>query len=248
MQIVILAGGLGQRLGSLTKDIPKPMLPICGYPFLHYQISFLKNVGFKRYLFLVGYKSDIIETYFGDGKKIGVEIEYIHENEPLGTAGSIFNAWKFVEDVFFLLNGDTFFDVNFTQLNELNLQKNPDIIFSLFIKKNNCRYGKVKVDSDFKIIGLCEKNGKEIQSEYINGGIVLIKKESLNYFYQKWFLNKIKFLSLEQNVYPALVEDRNTLIMGCPFTGMFIDIGTIEDYQWSQQFLRPYFINRGILL
>ena len=88
-QAVILCGGLGTRLGNITKVVPKPMVDVKGKPFLEHIIIQLKKNGIKEILLLVGYKSQIIKNYFKDGKKLGVNIIYTNEKKPLGTCGAL---------------------------------------------------------------------------------------------------------------------------------------------------------------
>lgn len=105
MKTVIMAGGMGTRIASVRKDVPKPMIEICGKPILLYQIENLKSYGLTDITIVVGHLGNIIQNYFGDGKKFGVTISYFVEQEPLGTAGSLFKMQDLTED-FLLLCGD----------------------------------------------------------------------------------------------------------------------------------------------
>jgi len=108
MQVAILAGGLGTRLRPITEKIPKPMVPVAGKPFLHWQLSDLKTQGFRRVLLLVAYLGEQVKQHFGDGREFGLEIEYCFESEPLGTGGALRNALPKLDLEFVLLNGDSF--------------------------------------------------------------------------------------------------------------------------------------------
>ena len=111
-QVLILAGGLGTRLRPLTEKCPKPMVPVCGEPFLHWQILDLKEQGYTDIVLLVAYLGDQVREHFGDGSKWGVRIDYVFEKSPLGTGGAIVNAVKELKDdlenEFMILNGDSF--------------------------------------------------------------------------------------------------------------------------------------------
>lgn len=116
MQAVILAGGRGVRLGPLTDNMPKPMIPINGKPFLQHQLKLIKSAGISEVLILVGYLGAKIEAHFGDGSKFGLCIEYSHEKTPLGTGGGLKNAENKIRDEFLLLNGDTYLPMNYERL------------------------------------------------------------------------------------------------------------------------------------
>ena len=105
-QAVILAGGFGTRLAHVVNDVPKPMAQIKDKPFLDYIIESLKKQGFNNFVFLTGYKAKIIEDYYKDLKNA----VFVKEENALGTGGAILNAYKYLEDDFFVINGDTFFD------------------------------------------------------------------------------------------------------------------------------------------
>ena len=108
MRVAILAGGLGTRLGALTGDMPKPMIPIGDRPFLEFVIESFRDCGLKQIVLLTGHRGETIERHFGDGKKFGVSITYSREQEPLGTGGAIRDARHLLGDRFLLTYGDVF--------------------------------------------------------------------------------------------------------------------------------------------
>ena len=112
MIAVIMAGGKGTRIASVNSEVPKPMIPIMGKPILEYEIENLRQQGIKEFILTVGYLKDVIREYFGDGSRFGVSIDYITENEPLGTAGALYFLKGQVTEDFLLLNGDMIFDVD----------------------------------------------------------------------------------------------------------------------------------------
>src|SRR4051812_33410009 len=118
LQAVILAGGLGTRLGTITKETPKPLVNIKGKPFLEWQLQFLADQGVKKFLLLTGYKGEMIENYFGNGKKWGFNISYSQEALPLGTGGALLQAVPKLADRFLLLFGDSFLPVSSVDLFE----------------------------------------------------------------------------------------------------------------------------------
>lgn len=116
MDVVIAAGGKGTRVAAVDRSLPKPMLPIHGKPVLQYQVECLRRQGIKKIILTIGHLGNQIRDYFGDGGKFGVEIEYIHEEFPLGTAGALSYLKGKVTDDFFLLNGDLIFDVDLARM------------------------------------------------------------------------------------------------------------------------------------
>lgn len=104
--VAILAGGFGTRLGELTRDVPKPMIPIAGRPFLEFVIESFATRGVREFVLLVGYRAEVIERHFGDGARFGVRIAYARETEPLGTGGAIRDARPLLGDAFVLTYGD----------------------------------------------------------------------------------------------------------------------------------------------
>lgn len=114
-----MAGGRGTRIASVTSDVPKPMIEICGKPILEHQIENLKACGLTNIILVIGYMGDKIKDYFGDGEKFGVHIEYFIEDHPLGTAGALFKMPQLTED-FLLLCGDVIIDVDFNRFIEFH--------------------------------------------------------------------------------------------------------------------------------
>ncbi|WP_075780558.1 HAD-IIIA family hydrolase [Marinitoga sp. 1137] len=233
-QAVILAGGLGTRLKSVVRDIPKPMALIGDKPFLEHQVNILKENGFEKVLLLTGYKSEIIEDYFKDGKEFGIKIEYSKEQEPLGTGGAVFNAWKKLDEKFILLNGDTFFDIQYEIVFDFINEKKANALIVLRFSEDISRYGFVEIDENYKITKFIEK-GKLPENRidgYINGGIYYFKKDILKKYYEQYKNQKI---SIETDIFPKLIEENK--LYGLPTGGKFIDIGIPEDYQKAQKII-----------
>jgi dTDP-glucose pyrophosphorylase len=175
--VVLMAGGLGTRLGSLTADCPKPMLKIGDKPILETVLENLKEHGFKKFHISVNYKAEMIEDYFGDGSKFGVEISYIREKERMGTAGSLSLINKDVSKPILVMNGDVLTKVNFSQFLD-NHEKN-NYKASMCVRKYDLQvpFGVVNVDQSY-IVGLEEK---PTQSFFVNAGIYLLNSEVIRY-------------------------------------------------------------------
>lgn len=151
MQAVLLAGGLGTRLKSVVSDRPKPMALIEDKPFMEYVVHELSRHGITDIIFAVGYKGSMVEDYFGDGSRFlaadgsgPLTIRYAYEEELLGTAGAIKNAGKLVsEDRFFVLNADTFYQIDYGRL--VRMHKEQDLEMALVLREVPDEIGRAHV-------------------------------------------------------------------------------------------------------
>lgn len=217
---IILAGGFGTRLSSVVKDVPKPMAPVNGKPFLHYLFKELKEQKIPTVVLSVGHLKEVIQEYFKDNY-LGIPIQYAIEETPLGTGGGIKHAFEFIKDDAYVLNGDTFFDVS---LHRLKNEK-ADISIALKHLYHFDRYGTVELNDKNKIIAFHEK--KPCESGLINGGI---------YYFKKSLFDKIeteKKFSFEKDVLEKHLRDLS--MQGVVFDNYFIDIGIPEDYNKAQK-------------
>jgi NDP-sugar pyrophosphorylase family protein len=225
MQFVILIGGQGTRLGHLTQSIPKPLLPVKNIPFLKNLIQWAMFSGGTDIVLLSGYLYDKVEAFTKKMIQHGYPVRLIKEENILGTGGALVNAYDVLEDAFILLNGDSWFAIN-----------PKDIYDTLIVKKYKCVLALRRLD-DTSFSGLVETEGQEVTlfkerggaySGYINSGISALKKEALNQY-----LNAETPLSLEQNIYPELVEKR--VVMALEYDRYFIDIGLPSTYELAQE-------------
>ncbi|GIW23328.1 MAG: D-glycero-D-manno-heptose 1-phosphate guanosyltransferase [Candidatus Sericytochromatia bacterium] len=229
-EAIILAGGLGTRLRKLVKDLPKPMADINGKPFLEYIFYYLRSYGVKKIILAIGYKSEIIKDYF-DFKFKDVSIFYSEEKELLGTGGAIKQAITLAQEKdVFILNGDTFFDINLERFYKFHKDKNSKISLALKRMENLDRYGVIEIDSDNKIVAFLEKKHRE--SGLINGGIYLINRD----FYLSLRL-PAKF-SFEKDLLEKYYSIYN--FYGLPFDSYFIDIGVPEDYERAKKDFKKF--------
>lgn len=235
-QAVILAGGFGTRLSHVVSNVPKPMAPINEKPFLDYIITTLKQQDFNNFIFLTGYKSEVIEEYYKDLDNI----HFIKEETALGTGGAILNAFRYLNDDFFVINGDTFFDIDYLILEDFG--KDKPITIALRYTNNIERYGFVDIDDNFQIQSFVEKGTlpNDKIDGYINGGIYYVKKSALKPYVDKF---NGEFISLETEIFPKLLAEQN--LYGLPLGGCFIDIGIPEDYYRAQDLI-PNWIKREI--
>ncbi|EDP7384945.1 NTP transferase domain-containing protein, partial [Campylobacter jejuni] len=214
MQAIILCGGLGTRLKSIIKDIPKPMAPINDKPFLEFIFEYLKKQGIKEVILAVSYKYEVIQEYFKD-EFLGIKIKYSIEKEPLGTGGAIKEALKFIKNEAYVLNGDTIFDIDLKKL----ILNNSKICLALKQMNDFDRYGTVELDSKNYIKLFKEKEFKK--QGLINGGIYFLNKDIFNDFTLQ---EKFSFEEFLQENYEKLKAKAHI------FDNYFIDIGVPGDY------------------
>lgn len=218
MEAIILAGGFGTRLSTVVSDVPKPMAPINGRPFLEYLLEDLNEKGINRVILAVGYKKEIIKSHFKEKYK-NIDIVYSDEDIPLGTGGAIKKALTLAEDEnIFIINGDTFFDINLKEMYQFHKKNSSKLTLAIKEMEKFDRYGSLILEGD-KIIKFEEK--KYVDKGYINGGIYLInkkllKKEEESFSFEKEILENEKFM-IEKYGYKS--------------EGYFIDIGVPEDYK-----------------
>lgn len=222
---VILAGGLGTRLRSTVPDLPKPMAPIGGRPFLEYQLDYWIAQGIGRFILSVGYRREAIMDHFGSRYK-SAELEYAVEEKPLGTGGGLLLAVEKIsrDEPFLLLNGDTYFAADWNVLNAYALAHDADWCFSLFRTSEQGRYMGLELSPDGHIISL--KSGGTEGSRLANGGVYWVHPRALR---ETRFLPGDK-ASLEEDIFPASLASGQRLF-GLEFTGTFIDIGVPDDYR-----------------
>lgn len=228
MQAVLLAGGLGTRLKSVVSDRPKPMALIGDKPFMEYVVHELSRHGITDIIFAVGYKGSMVEEYFGDGSRFQAEdgsgplrIRYAYEEELLGTAGAIKNAGRLVEeDVFFVLNADTFYQIDYGRLVKLQQERNLSMALVLREVPDVSRYGQAVLEEG-RLTGFNEKT-EEKKPGTINGGIYLMRRELL----AEIPAGKV---SLENEMIPRWLKEGKAL-GGIVNDGYFIDIGIPDDY------------------
>lgn len=146
MKVVIIAGGQGTRIASVNSEIPKAMIPICEKPIIEYEVELAKRYGYTDFLFIIGYLGDQIESYFGDGSRWDVHIDYFRETKPLGTAGALGLLRDELTEEFFVFYGDTVMDVDMHRMMDYHRSKHADA--TLFLHPNDHPYDSDLVDLD----------------------------------------------------------------------------------------------------
>ena len=219
--VIILAGGLGQRLRHVTGETQKVMTPIAGRPFLCWLLDSLIGQGARRFVLAVGYRAEQIEAAFGASFK-GAAIVYSREASPLGTGGAIRQALALCEtEDAVIVNGDTFFDVDLAALLQTHREKGAALTLSLKPMTDFDRYGTVTLNGDGRITGFHEK--QPVKAGLINGGVYAIRRFTFRTMPEGRF-------SFEKE----LLEPLSLPTCGAVFDGYFIDIGIPADYFRAQ--------------
>ena len=221
---VILAGGLGTRLRRAVPDLPKPMAPINGKPFLEYLMRYWRDQGINHFVLSVGYRYQAIIDYFGTQFE-GVSLDYVIEESPLGTGGGLILASKKVnqQENFLLLNGDTYFEIKLKDLINFSNKTDADWCFSLFRTSEVGRYLGMNILPGGRITSL--KSDTKILERLANGGVYLVNPRAIIAI--QFFAGDK--LSLEEDIFPMAMATKQRFY-GIEFQNTFIDIGMPDDY------------------
>ncbi len=223
MKAIILAGGLGTRLRPLTYEIPKPLIPIHGKPLITHLMDLFKKYGIRDIILAVGYKADIIKQQIGNGNQLGLNVKYIVEDEPLGTAGCLNLLKDGIKGTFVMTNGDELKDFNVKEMLELHKEYGGEATIALLEVEDPSKYGVAKLDGN-KILEFIEKPKKEeAPSRYINSGFYVLEPEVVDLIKDK------KFAMMEKDVFPILAKKGK--LFGYKFKGQWFDTGTFERYE-----------------
>ena len=218
-KVILMVGGLGTRLRPLTNDVPKPMLDVGNKPILHTIVENFAKYGYTDIIMCVNYKSEIIKEYFGNGDKFGVKIEYVLENQRMGTAGALSLLQKRPKDDFFVMNGDLLTNVNFEYLHEYH--KDSNACASICVRKYDMQvpYGVVNVRAN-KVTSIEEK---PTQSFFVSAGIYMFSPIVLDFIPKGVFYDMPTLLGelLKQGfaVYPFFIRE------------YWLDIGKMDEYR-----------------
>jgi len=220
MKAVILAGGIGTRMRPLTYLIPKAMLPIGGKPLLEHTIRYLKEYGITEVIVCVAYLKNQIMDHYKDGRDLDTEIQYAESDMPLGTAGQLKTAEKYVSDTFVAMNGDIITSLNLGKL--VNFHKKMGGIGTIALKKFEVPvpYGHIEVDNN----SIKKFSEKPTFSFMANAGIYVLQPKVFCYIPQN------RVASLETETFPTLIE-KGEKLSGYYEDAYWADVGTITDFE-----------------
>lgn len=224
MKAVLMAGGEGSRLRPLTLGRPKPMVPIATKPVMHHVLDLLKRHGITEVVVTVQYMASAIQDYFGDGSQLGMKIVYSVEETPLGTAGSVKLAQKYLTDTFIIVSGDALTDFDLTQIIKFHREKKSLATLTLYRVPNPLEYGVIITDEGGKITQFLEKpSWGEVFSDTVNTGIYVLEPEVLDYFEPN------KVFDFSQELFPMMLKKGDPLY-GYIAPGYWCDVGSLQEY------------------
>ena len=222
-KVILMVGGLGERLGSLTKDTPKPMLKVGNKSILETIVENFKGYGYTNIVMCLNYKSEIIQDYFGDGSEFGVNIEYIVKEKRMGTAGALSLLKDNSKEPFFVMNGDLLTNVNFEKIHECYLLNNAQALMCVREYESQVPYGVINIENT-KIVSVEEK---PTQKFFVNAGIYMLNPEVLKYIPKNEFYNMT-------TLFEKLI-DKDKNIISFPIDGYWLDIGRFEEYKKANE-------------
>lgn len=225
MNAIIMAGGEGTRLKSVTGDTPKPMALLNGRPVLEHILNLLKRNGIKNACLTLRYRPEAIRAYFGDGARFGMRLSYHEETEPLGTAGGVRACRDFYGDRDFLvISGDCACDFDLRQLMEAHHRHRPAVTMALHVHETPLSYGTVLTDRQGRVVSFIEKPAWErVVSDLVNTGIYLISPAAME------LVPEGRPYDFAKDLFPALLASGRQ-ILGLPLEGYWCDIGTPRAY------------------
>jgi len=226
LEAIVLVGGRGTRLRPLTVSVPKPLLPTAGVPFLAHQLARAASCGVTRVVLATAYRSPMFAECFGDGSGLGLEIDYVHEEEPLGTGGGIRNAASRLrsgpDDPVVVLNGDVLSGHDLGAQLDLHRKSDAAVTLHLVRVPDPARFGCVPTDDNGRVTAFLEKTPHPATNQ-INAGC---------YVYARHAIDEIppgRVVSVERETFPALIES-GQIVMGYVDNAYWLDVGTPEAF------------------
>ena len=223
MKVVIMAGGKGTRIAEVNSQVPKPMIPIDGKPILEYQIDTLRRQGYTDIILVIGHMGQVISDYFKDGSEKGVNLQYVVEEQPLGTAGALFLLKDQIKEDFLLLNGDIIFDVDISRF--LEHHHNQKTVATILTHPNSHPYdsGIIFADSNGKVTNWLHKEDKRLwYQNRVNAGLHMLSPRIFDMF------SELKKTDLDRDVLKPLIAQGELSIYDSP--EYIKDMGTPDRY------------------
>ena len=240
MKAVILVGGEGTRLRPLTCNTPKAIVPILNRPFLEHLLGYLKEHGVTDAILAMGYLPDPIQRCLGDGTQLGVQLIYLVEESPLGTAGAVKNAESYLDGPFLVFNGDIITELDLTAMMKRHKEVKPKVSIALTPVDNPTIYGVVETDTRGLVQRFVEKpTWDKVTTNMINAGIYILEPEVLAH------IPPSTPSMFENYLFPRLLE-MGEPILGYPSDAYWIDIGTPEKYLKANHDLLLQQAGRGV--
>src|SRR5271157_3444753 len=237
VKAVILSGGFGTRLRPLTCARPKSLFPIVNTPLMETQIRNLANAGVSEVILAINYMKEVVQAHFGDGSSFGIKVTYSEEIEPLGTAGAVKNAEKYIDgDSFFVLNGDIVSTVKYEDVIAFHQEHEAELTLAGYIVEDPTRFGVMKLTDDNQVLEFLEKpkfvSKEDAKRLPINAGVNLFEPSVLD------LIPAGKKVSMEREIFPQLVDRGRVYCM--PFSGIWLDVGLPADFMRANKLILEY--------
>ena len=224
IDVIIMAGGVGERLRPLTLETPKPMLLIGGKPILEHNIDRLRMFGINNIFISVRYLSHKIETYFGDGKDKGLRINYIREEKPLGTIGSVKLVQNYQNDVILIINSDVLTNIDYEDMYKTFIESRADLAVASIGYSVNIPYAIIDIDTNNEVRSLREK---PTYTYYANAGIYMINRKYFELIPENEHFNATDLID-------SMIRNK-AKVVSYKLIGYWLDIGRHEDFQKAQE-------------
>nr|WP_055506639.1 NDP-sugar synthase [Nonomuraea pusilla] len=226
LEAILLVGGQGTRLRPLTLGTPKPLLPTAGVPFLAHQLARARSFGVRRIVFATSYKASMFEPVFGDGSALGLSLEYMTEETPLGTGGAIRNAAQALgagpSDPVLVLNGDILSGHDIGDQVRAHLAREAAVTLHLTEVDDPSRFGCVPTDGEGRVTAFLEKTPNPVTNR-INAGCYVFTRSVIDQ------IPKDEVVSVERETFPGLIES-GQLVLGYADRTYWLDVGTPAAY------------------
>ncbi|MGE5138991.1 MAG: sugar phosphate nucleotidyltransferase, partial [Rudaea sp.] len=243
MKVVVMAGGEGSRLRPLTINRPKPMVPLVNRPVMGHIVEWLKRHNLTDIIATLQYRADNIENYFGDGSSFGVNMTYSVEQHPLGTAGSVKYAEKYLsrDEPFVIVSGDALTDINLTEIVDFHIKCGAALTITLYRVPNPLQYGVIMTDENGRIQRFLEKpSWGEVISDTVNTGIYVVSPEVLD------DIDVEEECDFSKDLFPRLMQ-KGAPLYGFVAHGYWTDVGTLSEYQHACNDLLSHRVDVGEL-
>jgi NDP-sugar pyrophosphorylase family protein len=218
IRAVVLAGGKGTRLAPYTRLFPKPLMPIGDYPILEIMLRQMKRAGIRHVTLTVGYLGNMLRLFFQDGTRLGMQIEYVDENKPLGTSGPLANVAG-LEDTFLVTNGDVLTDLDLNDLISFHQEQRAIATIATHKRKVNINLGVVDLDKQNAVVDYLEKPSIDY---LVSMGVYVFEPRVLQY------IPKDEYLDFPDLVKTLVAADEK--VSGYVFKGYWEDLGNADDY------------------
>lgn len=229
MKAMILAAGVGSRLDPLTRNVPKPMVPIANKPVIEHILEVLRDHGFREIVINVHYLAEKITSWLGNGEKWGVSIKYSYEEVPLGTAGGVKKMEEFFDNTFLVVGADDLCDIDLRRVLAYHQEKRAMATIALSLVDDPSEYGVVLTNEKGKVIAFIEKpRGERIPSNTVNTGIYILEPEVLN------LIPKGEFFDFGRDLFPLLI-DKKVPFYGYLALGYWRDVGNVKQYKQTHK-------------